>query len=291
MGFHVEYRCLVQLEVLHQFFLDLGKIAWHEMKAERKARQLDAFHLNNFMQVIPSVETVRKLAGQQLVFKRNASGFSVWAKMSPDGDDRPFIELEDTLALTFLLRQTDPVFYNYTDLSLADAGSLYYFSNQRPETEAPSFPYIRKAGRNSAVTAQFILSEEGRKNELAQLSRTEQMNLFGIIRLHMKGANSPLNLTQAQGKIAATAPEFELQFKNRKTVWRYNFRSDQQVQGNDDVKKESGNARVLVTKSEYPLTKSGFISVHLGGKDLPNPDVRMITPELSTNTFYSEIYL
>lgn len=291
MNFHVQYSQLVHVEVLHQYYLDQGETSWQSMSEEGKARQLDTFNLSNFLQIIPSMKTVRELAGHQLVFKRNATGFSVWTKLSPNGDNHPFVELDDKLALTFLLRQTDPFFYNYTDLLLADARSLYYFSNQRSVTEAQLFPYIRKSGGNSAVTAQFIISGEGRKNELVQLSTAEQSNLFGIIRLYMKGANSSLNLTQTQGRIADVAPGFELQFRNRKTLWRYNFRSDQQVHSNDDVRKESGNARVLVTKSEYPLTKTGFIPVHLDGRDLPNPDARMITPGDSTNTFYSEIYL
>ena len=59
----------------------------------------------------------------------------------------------------------------------------------------------------------------------------------------------------------------------------------------DDVEEENGSAKVLVTKSDQPLTKTGFVTVELDGNELPNPDSRLIKPDQSNNKIYSEIYM
>jgi hypothetical protein len=57
------------------------------------------------------------------------------------------------------------------------------------------------------------------------------------------------------------------------------------------LKKEGAGSKILITKNEKPLTQSGFISVELGGVELPNPDTRIVKPDISNNKYYSEIYM
>jgi hypothetical protein len=117
------------------------------------------------------------------------------------------------------------------------------------------------------------------------------MNLFGMIRLYMKADLPALNIVAATGKIADPAKTFELVFANRKTIWRYIFRKDPKVKNNDDVKMEGADPKVLISKSEQPLTLKGFVSLGLGGKDLPNPDTKLIKPDTLHTKYYSEIYM
>jgi len=176
-------------------------------------------------------------------------------------------------------------------LKFENAGKLFFFSNQRISTETTNFPLIKKAGSISTISDNYALSETGAVNELAKLSIGEQKNLFGIIRIHLKGNSSGLNVTTAQNKIRNPYQVFEMVFENRKTTWRYIFNEDQLVKNKDDVKKESGNSRQLITKKKYPLTTKGFISIEHGGVELPNPDAMLIKPNSTNNKIYSEIYM
>ena len=183
------------------------------------------------------------------------------------------------MSFTFLMRVKDPVFYNYTDLKLDNQGKINYFSNRRLATEAPAFPLINKSGDHFNINETFALTPESAASELKNLSPGEKTNLLGLIRLHMKADIPALNIINPDGKIANPAKTFELVFANRKTIWRYIFRKDPKVKNNDDVKMEGADPKVLITKSEQPLTQKGFISIELGGKDLPNPGSQHLKPD------------
>jgi hypothetical protein len=47
----------------------------------------------------------------------------------------------------------------------------------------------------------------------------------------------------------------------------------------------------LITKNDKPLTQNGFISVELGGIELPNPNNHIVKPDTLNNKYYSEIYM
>jgi hypothetical protein len=214
----------------------------------------------------------------------------LWTKADDSNDRVPFVSLGDDLSFTFLVQIKDTSFYNYSNLDMSDAGKIYYLSNRRLSAEPGSFPLLNKAGGNKSIDNTFILSDISAKAELKALEVNEKANLFGIIRIFMKADIGSLNVTNAQGKIQNPYKTFEMVFENRKTLWRYFFDSDQQVKGSDDVKKEDGNSRILITKTEQPLTQTGFISVELDGTELPNPLARLVKPGAS-NKYYSEIYM
>ncbi|MCA1760099.1 MAG: hypothetical protein LC658_10050, partial [Bacteroidales bacterium] len=261
------------------------------MDGTEQAKQLDDYNFQSVVKVVPTKESVQNLNGHNLVFKTLNSGFTIWSKVSESDDSEPFISLADDLNFTFLVQIKDSVFYNYTDLKLENAGKLYYLSNRRLDSEPNNFPLLDKAGGNFHVNEDFILSDDAEEAELEKLSVGEKFNILGVIRVFMKGDKGSLHVTNAQGKIPSSAKNFEVVFKNRNTIWRYLFDSNQQVTGGDDVKRENGDSKVLITKNEHPLTKSGFISVELGGVELPNPGVALIRPDAANNKIFSEIYM
>ncbi|QGY47039.1 hypothetical protein GM418_26265 [Maribellus comscasis] len=291
MAFSVKYLPLFKMNLLHHYFLNKGTDDYNSMTDTQQSNQLELYDVNSVLSIQPDVKTLQKINGYNLVFKKYKTGFSLWSKVTGENEDEPFIALEDDLAFTFLLKTKDSGFYNYTDLKIENAGKLYYLSNRRLETEPNSFPLIDKAGGNFHVDEDFILSEDGFENEMEKLKDSEKMNLMGLIRIFVKADNNALDITNAQGRIPEPSQNFEINIKNRETIWRYIFDTNQTVTGGDALKKENGNSKVLITKAEHPLTLNGFISIELGGVELPNPGVRAVKPDIPNNKYYSEIYM
>lgn len=291
MSYSIQYKELFRVKILHRYFLDKGEDEFRTMNEADQLKQLNRYDFQTILNIKPTTETLQKINGHNLVFKTLNSGFTVWSKVSESDENEPFISLDDDLNFTFLVQLKDSVFYNYTDLKMENAGKLYYISNRKLYTEPSSFPLLDKAGGNFYVDEGFILSGDAQKSEAARLKPNEKAGLLAILRIFMKGDKSSLNVTGAQGKIPSSAKNFDVVFKNRNTIWRYLFDVNQQVTGSDDVKKENGSSKVLVTKKAHPLTQTGFISVELGGAELPNPGVALIKPDTINNKIFSEIYM
>jgi len=291
MSFSIQYKTLFKVDVFHLFFLNNGLKTFFSMNANDTAKQLDDYDLNSFFSITPTNETQEKLKGYNLVFRNLTTGFAVWTKVRNDDKAFPFISLPNDLSFTFLVKVKDPTFLNYTNLNPGSQGKVSYFSNRRLSTEALAFPLINKSGDHFNINGTYALTPESAAAEQKKLSSAEKMNLFGLIRLHMKADILALNIINPDGKIADPAKTFELVFDNRKTFWRYIFRKDPKVKNNDGVKKEGSDPNVLISKSEQPLTQKGFISLGLGGKDLPNPDTKFIKPDTLNTKYYSEIYM
>lgn len=291
MSFSIQYKPLFKVDVLHLFFLNNGLKTYFSMNAAEAAKQLDGYDLNSFFSIAPTLETQEKLKGYNLVFRSLNTGFTVWTKVSNDDNAFPFIPLPNDLSFTFLVKVNDPTFYNYTDLNLNNLGKTNYFSNRRLSTEAPAFPLINKSGDHFNINGTFTLTPESAIAEQQNLNSAEKMNLFGLIRLYMKADNPILNIINPNGKIAEPHKTFELVFNNRKTIWRYIFRKDPKVKNKDDVKMEGADPKVLISKSEQPLTQKGFISIELGGIELPNPGSQLVKPDTLNIKYYSEIYM
>lgn len=291
MSFSVKYIELFKVKILHHFFLDKGSQEFNSMTEAEQLAQLGKYNFQDFLKVVPTIQTKQELDGHHMIFSPTGSGFSLWAEADATDDKKPAIALSDDFSLTFLLKINDSTFLNYTDMKLDDEGKIYYLSNRRLPAESGSFPLIPLNSDSKTVDDSFILSEDSQTAELKNLSDAAQKNLFGIIRFEIKGENNSHDITDLHGKIQQPAPVFKIEFKNRKTTWRYIFNENQNVKNNDDVEEENDSAKILVTKSVQPLTKTGFITVELEGNELPNPDSRQIKPGQSNNKIYSEIYM
>jgi len=289
MTFSIQYKTLFKVDIFHLFFLNNGLNPYFLMTQTEKDKQLDTYDINSFFSIAPSQETIQKLKGRNLVFRNLNNGFTVLAKVT--ATNIPFIPLEDDFHLTFLVKIKDPGFYNYTNLALNNLVKLNYFSNRRLSTELPVFPLINKSGDHISITETFSLLAESAVTEEKNLSSGEKINLFGLVKLYMKGDNATLNITNSGGNIPEPYKTFELVFSNRKTFWRYIFRQNQNVKNKDDVKIESSDPKILVTKTEQPLTQKGFIIIELGKSELPNPTSKLIKPNTLNTKYYSEIYM
>ncbi len=291
MAFSVKYMPLFKVNILHNYFLDRGLDKFISMDETGKNKQLDSFDVNTFFDIRPTRKTQLELNGHNLVFKAFNTGLTVWSKVSKNDNNTPFISLDDDLSFTFLIQLKDAAFYNYTNLKMEDLGKLYYFSNRKLDTEPSSFLLINKSGDKNGIDDNFVLSDDSEKAELIKLNAIEKDNLFGLIRIYIKGDNSSLNITDTQDKIHNPFKTFEILLNNRKTIWRYLFNNNQKVKNKDDVKKEDGDAKRLITKTEQPLTQRGFVSIELDGNELPNPDAGLIKPDTTSTKYYSEIYM
>ncbi len=291
MTFSTTYKSLFQVNILHQYFLNKGTLEYSNMPDAEKEKQLICYDVSNLFNVLPSAKSQQMLLGHKLIFKRSSSGFTVWCKVSDSNKSLPFITLSDNLELTFLLKLKNHTFFNFSNLKFENANKLFFFSNQRLDSESGSFPLLKKEGSNNLVNDNYVLGETSSLNELEKLTPEERQNLFGLIKIHLKGNSALLNITNNQGKIRTPNPVFEILFENRKTIWRYIFNENQEVESYDDVTQEGSNANQLITREEQPLTAFGFVSIEHGGVELPNPDANLVKPDSTNNKIYSEIYI
>lgn len=291
MTFSIKYVPLFKVDLLHLYFLNKGAEEFLTMSEAEKEKQLAGYAVSDIFTILPTTKSRRRIEGQNMVFKTFSSGFMVWVKVSANDDSVPFIPINDSLELTFLLKLRNNTFFNYTDLGFENAGKLFFFSNRRPATEPGTYPLMRVSGGNTVLNDDFVLSAAGAEDETAQLTTTERNGLFAIVKVGMKGQTASLDVTGTGGAIPDPFQTFELIFGNRKTTWRYIFDEEQKVKNKDDVEEENGNKKVLVTKTAQPLTSKGFVSIELGGVELPNPDASLVKPNSTNNKIYSEIYM
>lgn len=292
MTFSIKYKPLFEVRIFHQYFLNKGTSDFFSMSEADKEKQLAGYKVSKFFLVVPTAKSRNLLAGQHLVFSLTNTGFMIWVQVSDENDVVPLISLDDALELTFLLQPLNHTFINYTNLTFSSAGKLFFFSNTRPDSEPVSFPLIPFLDDHLAVSENFVLTTDGQKDIQSELTPSElKKNLFGLIRIRMKADVAPLNVTVSPNEIKVSVPVFEIFFENRKTVWRYIFETDQQVKNKDDVKKENGSSKHLITKDFQPLTEKGFVSIELDGDELPNPDAQLVKPNSIDNKIYSEIYM
>lgn len=290
MTFSIKYQPLFKVNIWHNYFLDKGTVSFNSMSDEQKLKQLESFDIKTVLTIHPTQQTQQTLNGYHLLLKLTNSGFVILTKVINDSIT-PFFSIDNELNFTFIVQIKDPLFYNYTDLKIENTDKLYYLSNQKPVLEPANFPLLKSEGNNEKLDDKYILSAESQKNELSVLQTTDKKNLLAIVRIFMKGQNNNLSVITNAGKLKVPFQVFGIHIDNRKTTWRYIFKTDQQVTGGDDLKKEGAGSKILITKNEKPLTQSGFISVELGGVELPNPDTRIVKPDISNNKYYSEIYM
>jgi hypothetical protein len=291
MAFSIQYKPLFQVNILHNYFLNKGDEEFLTMKESDKNRQLDVYDVNTFFSVVPTGNTARKLSGHNLVFKTTNTGFTVWSKVTGNNNNIPFIEFDDDLYFTFLLKLKDTAFLNYSYLMMENAGKLYYFSNRKPVGEPNSFRLINQSGNNHHINKNFVLNDTSIETELEKLDTSEKENLFGIIRIFIKADKPAMHVTNVHGRIKSPFKIFELLFDNRRTIWRFIYDEDKTVDEADDVKKEGADSKIFISKTEHPLTQKGFIYLKQGGINLPNPNARLIKPDTSSSKYYSEIYM
>lgn len=125
----MRYGILFEVEVLHDHFLNLGSRVFEALDDEPATAIRGEYSVPRFLELQPTPETRRLMAGQQLLFKATGRGLRVGARLDPDAaDDRPAVALPGDLRLRFSLRVLDAAFFNYTALPESSPG-FYVFGN------------------------------------------------------------------------------------------------------------------------------------------------------------------
>lgn len=274
MSFNTIYKPLTEVVLLHNYLLNDGDLIFSMMNSKDQKKQLIFYDLSEFIEITPNQKTLDRMAGHKLVFKKHKSGFVIYCKVNINSQKTPFINIPDTLKLTFTIKLNDTIFRNYTDLT-GGLKDLFYFGNVKPDTEGINYEHIAKNNQNKLVTDDYILSPLGKAEILKMIDDDGLSNVFGVIQLFMKGDNTNLSLLTNQGKLKNTIPVFKIQFKNKFTFWRY--------------KKSEDDSEIFTTVNEQPLTKNGFIEVIHNGDLYPNPNANHLVME--NNKIFSEIYI
>jgi hypothetical protein len=98
-------------------------------------------------------------------------------------------------------------------------------------------------------------------------------NPWGIIEIAITSGNNPFDILDNAGSFK-DGLMYELNFKNRRTVWRYISNEDKSV---------------LLETDPLPLSRNGYINIAIDGENVPNADSRLIKPE--TGQVVSEIFV
>jgi hypothetical protein len=125
----MRYGVLFEVEILHDHFLSLGSRVHEALDDEPAAALRRDYSLPGFLDVRPTFETRRRLAGHRLLFKQTGGGFRVGVRLDAEAiDDRPAVPQASDLRLRFALSTTDAAFHNYTALA-ESAPRFYLFGN------------------------------------------------------------------------------------------------------------------------------------------------------------------
>lgn len=134
MAFSIVYKRLLEVSVLHEYFLYAKKENANYVKGydllteEEKTDVLSKYNIHDILEIQPDEATQKLLQAYRMVFSKSPDGFVIGIRS--DANDKPSILIDETLVLTFLVTLRAPFFHNYTGLRfLAEKESIYHFSN------------------------------------------------------------------------------------------------------------------------------------------------------------------
>ncbi|BFM43848.1 hypothetical protein CFS9_24890 [Flavobacterium sp. CFS9] len=280
MSYSITYGLLLEVTLLHNYFLNNGEETFASMSNDDKEKMLQKFNTDVFTTITPTLETYTILQNYKMVFKESKTGFKIYIKVKEADETDPFIKVPSDLNLNFLITIHDYQFENYTNLEFTP-NRVFLFSNVRPPKEPVTFKYLPKINDNKLISSAYLVSEETTADLISTLHSSETQDLFGITSLTMQGDNNPEKILDDDGKL--NSPNFKIHFDNRKTLWKYINRKA---------------ATEIETNSTKPLTRSGFVEIDpLTDFDIPqpvsssypNPSVKSITKD--NGDYYSEIFI
>ncbi len=135
MASSITYKRLFELECWHGYYLNTADQEFGALDAVSRAELIKqkGADLQQDFAITPSPDTLKRLSGEGLLFKTLPTGFfvAIRAEKTDDGNFAPVSMPAEGLTLTFYLRIRNPLFYNYTNLPMDNAGrGLYYLSNR-----------------------------------------------------------------------------------------------------------------------------------------------------------------
>ncbi len=283
MGLQNIYKTLFGFQILHRYFLDEGETAFDDNNPgndleDKLANNLSQYDVKEFFTIYPSKKTAQKLRNWRAIFRLTYDGFKVFMKADHSDPNKPFIDFPDELYFDFMVQINDPYFENYTDITI-DRSKIVLISNRTPsaslEDTATATEYIRISDFGNAYTTIDVELSDA-------IAPDELIGTFAIIRVHLDGQNSDLDLTNPGGdEFNNTTPEFSIIYDNRKTIWRYLSTADNSVVFIPQL--NNNNPKIL------PLTKNGYVDVQDGPVKYPNPNANLVVND--GGTFYSEVFI
>lgn len=173
-----QYAVLLEVEVLHDYYLNRGEIVHEAVNADLQARVMEQYSVARFLTITPTAQTQHLLAGHQMIFKPTATGFLVAVKCDPAAPvPRPAIPLGPDFCLSLALQINDARFFNYTALT---ATSFYYFSNT--STLAMDQGAADQASFLSVPVPLFDASRRYEADQVYSESSGGEVNLFRALR-------------------------------------------------------------------------------------------------------------
>jgi hypothetical protein len=140
MGFSFSYRPLFSVDLPHEYYLAEESALYNgdaALQAAILGNQQRQYRIDRDLAIKPTAETAQILKDHNLLFKRQAGGFVVGAKVKQRLDETfvPFTVLDEPICLRFVLSVLNPQFVNFTNLRMERNPSkrdrfLYYFSNR-----------------------------------------------------------------------------------------------------------------------------------------------------------------
>jgi len=146
MAFEIRFKRLFTVNIWHHFYLNKGEAVFSGIAEEEQAELLSVYDIQKDLEVRPTKQTQKVMAGMDILFRQNSTGFFGGMKVQP-ADSAPFYPFKPVSApfkLAFEVRVINPLFFGYTNLPLVrDRSSLFYFSNLAGNAGA-TFPSLSR---------------------------------------------------------------------------------------------------------------------------------------------------
>lgn len=146
MSFHIIYKDLFKINLLHHYFLNKGEEAYDAMDQKDKEKADLLYDAREILEIIPTDDCQDLLDAHQCLFKATKTGVLVGIKAARDkilpDKFNPSSTLSDDLIFRFLIRNKDQYFKDYSALPLPEnESSIYIFKNYKVNAEA-KFPAL-----------------------------------------------------------------------------------------------------------------------------------------------------
>jgi hypothetical protein len=272
MSFHIVYKNLFDIQLLHHYFLDKGEEIYDALSEDEKDSIEEKYDIREILEVVPTSDCRKVLTDHECVFKNTSTGILVGIKAKPDELQpqlfNPFIAPMQDVTLRFQVRIKDSYLLNYTALPFnANNGKIYVFKNY-PVNSSAKFPSL------SAVPPLFDPSLNYYPGDMLADDPANQTKLFtALVKTNKNTSDDSDWLTEAGN---ATTPLSYANVNDRYVVVNGILNYQMKIQGAIPVAnfKNSSGAMIspeteIIPENNYILQADmrnypqGFYSIHV----------------------------
>ncbi len=144
MGFSRTYKPLLEVRIIHDFFLNKRLVHFLELEKDKMDLILSNYNIWDWMEIVPCEKTKIILQNHKAVMRKTHMGYVVYI-LSVDGSSsgkyKPYLPFSDNQKLNFNVRIKDNLFTNYTNIPIHNQGQeiLYYGNGNKVNSD---FPYL-----------------------------------------------------------------------------------------------------------------------------------------------------